>query len=58
MVLESVFERTSIGEPARYESARPADVARRWCARLALYRTAQIAYDLSPDGRPFGTAFL
>jgi esterase/lipase superfamily enzyme len=24
----------------------------------ALYRTAQIAYDLSPDGRPFGTAFL
>ena len=24
----------------------------------ALYRTAQIAYDLSPDGKPFGTAFL
>ena len=24
----------------------------------ALYRTAQISYDLSPDGRPFGTAFL
>jgi esterase/lipase superfamily enzyme len=24
----------------------------------ALYRTAQIAYDLSPDGRPFGTAFM
>ena len=24
----------------------------------ALYRTAQIAYDLSPDGQPFGTAFL
>jgi esterase/lipase superfamily enzyme len=24
----------------------------------AVYRTAQIAYDLSPDGRPFGTAFL
>lgn len=24
----------------------------------ALFRTAQIAYDLSPDGVPFGTAFL
>ncbi|MEQ1695025.1 MAG: alpha/beta hydrolase, partial [Hyphomicrobiaceae bacterium] len=24
----------------------------------ALYRTAQISYDLSPDGKPFGTAFL
>ena len=24
----------------------------------ALFRTAQIAYDLSPDGQPFGTAFL
>ena len=24
----------------------------------ALYRTAQIAYDLGPDGVPFGTAFL
>ena len=24
----------------------------------ALYRAAQISYDLSPDGRPFGTAFL
>lgn len=24
----------------------------------ALYRTAQISYDLAPDGRPFGTAFM
>lgn len=24
----------------------------------ALYRTAQISYDLSPDGKPFGTAFM
>lgn len=24
----------------------------------AVYRAAQISYDLSPDGRPFGTAFL